>query len=102
MVVVVPAALLPFSLSLHFFNRAPDHTPPRRSLSLNTMMGHLNKMTPKVDSDQTLPQERANYDPNTTSEVVVDAWITLWALVHSLPRGLRAPVPRGLVTCGGA
>jgi hypothetical protein len=69
------------------------------------MVGHLNKMTPKADSDQTLPhQERAKYDLIVIAEVVVGVWIALWALVHSLPRGLPAPVPQGLVTsqlCGG-
>ena len=72
--------------------------------SLNTMVGHLNEMTPKVDSYQSLPQERAKYDLIVIAEVVVGVWIALWALVHSLPRGLPAPVPRGLVTsqlCGG-
>ena len=80
----------------------PDHS--ARMHFLNTMVGHLNEMTPKVDSDQTLPQERAKYDPIVSAEVVVGVWIALWALVHSLPRGLPAPVPRGLATsqlCGG-
>ena len=87
-------------------NHAPDHSPAARARvghSLNTMVGHLNEMTLKVDSDQTLPQERAKYDPIVIAEVVVGVWIALWVLVHSLPRGLPAPVPRGLATsqpCG--
>ena len=88
-------------------NHAPDHSPAARARvghSLNTMVRHLNEMTLKVDSDQTLPQERAKYDPIVIAEVVVGVWIALWVLVHSLPRGLPAPVPRGLATsqlCGG-
>ena len=62
------------------------------------MVVYLNEMTPKVDSDQTLPQERAKYDPIVIAEVVVGVWIALCVLVHSLPRGLPAPVPRGLAT----
>ena len=74
------------------------------ALPQHHVVWHLNEMTPKVDSDQTLPQERAKYDPIVIAEVVVGVWIALWALVHSLPRGLPAPVPRGLATsqlCGG-
>ena len=41
------------------------------------MVGHLNEMTPKVDSDQTLPQERAKYDPIVIAEVVVGVWFAL-------------------------
>ena len=61
-------------------DHAPDHINSQaRSCrhSLNTMVGHLNEMTPKVDSDQTLPQERAKYDPIVIAEVVVGVWIAL-------------------------
>ena len=55
--------------------------------------------TLKVDSDRSLPQERAKHDPIGPAGVVVGAWVALQAVVRSVPNGHFTVLPRGLAAC---
>ena len=63
------------------------------------MAPRYDEMTFKVDSDQSLPQERVKHGPIDPAGVVVDAQIALWAVVHSRPHGHFTALPRGLAAC---